>query len=1130
MTTSADVRETMIEALHLDLIGPRLDDDADHAEEILPAPPSQYYLTGFLVPFGADKEQRKDATADDQVDELDRAGGGDDEDSPEQASKREVFFPCSIGLSVLVPETARELRVEVRWGDYEPEEPDPEPDRPPVLRGGTWRRIPREVETYVGIEQIDAPQTFPVRGSGGLELVVNTRAVPERGGVPPGTRAVSVFLKNDRPPLEDAVDKPEKDRAFVFQPELTLHTLQHFVARPDPRGKNSADEDERIADLQYRDAYEYAVGHNVSAVAVLQKETCRQVRSEWMPVARVEKVKPSEIKGVELGMEALADCESADAVRAKIEPMLDQYAAWIEKQKRTRVAAYREPVKQDLCDRAGKVLDRFAAGLAALRDEHALQAFRLANRAIARAIRQRLAAEKEIEPEQLAPPAWYPFQLAFILTNLAGLVEPKHPDRNIVDLLFFPTGGGKTEAYLGLAAFTLVLRRLRHESPASAGVSVLMRYTLRLLTLDQLARAAAMICALELDRETYKLGDRPFEIGLWVGSSATPNRMGSKKESHAYSARARTIAFKNNDKIKPSPIPLENCPWCGARFNRNSFQLEPNPAEPTELVVYCVNRKCEFHGGKRALPLQAVDESIYRRLPCFVIATVDKFAAMPWVGETAGLFGKVDRYDKDGFYISSIEKKKDRRLPEPLPPPDLVIQDELHLISGPLGTMTGLYETVIDALCERDGVRPKIVASTATVRRARKQIRALFGRDEVEIFPPPGPNRRDSFFAITRPVDVAEPRTYVGVAALGRSLKVVLLRTYLSLCAAAQKQWDEAGGAGNKANPADPYMTLLGYFNALRELGGSRRIVEDEIRSRLADYADRRRRIGESESLLANRTRFREPRELTSRVSTNKLSETKQRLSRNFHHEDSVDVALASNMISVGLDITRLGLMVVLGQPKTAAEYIQTTSRVGRDQTRPGLVVTLLNVHRPRDRSHYERFINWHDSFYRAVEATSVTPFSPRAVDRGLAAVTVALARLGHAGLTPPRGAYAITTLYDQVGFVAEAISRRAECHDKDLNDAESEELRRKVQARVIDLLETWKRLADPFAGTQSLQYQDEVSGPPPLLRNPLDPGLARLTRDARKFKAHWSLRDVEPTVNLWIRTPDGYDEMEDPS
>lgn len=169
--------------------------------------------------------------------------------------------------------------------------------------------------------------------------------------------------------------------------------------------------------------------------------------------------------------------------------------------------------------------------------------------------------------------------------NLVGIANPEHSDRELVDLLFFPTGGGKTEAYLGLAAFTLVLRRLRHPGIDSAGLSVLMRYTLRLLTLDQLGRAATMICALELEREqdVEKLGKWPFEIGLWVGQAATPNRMGKKGDNDENSARSRTIAFLNNDR-KPSPIPLENCPWCGTKFSRNSFQLLPNTDQPIDLV------------------------------------------------------------------------------------------------------------------------------------------------------------------------------------------------------------------------------------------------------------------------------------------------------------------------------------------------------------------------------------------------------------------------------------------------------------------------------------------------------------------------------------------------------------------
>ncbi|MDF5724126.1 MAG: helicase-related protein [Rhizonema sp. PD37] len=531
--------------------------------------------------------------------------------------------------------------------------------------------------------------------------------------------------------------------------------------------------------------------------------------------------------------------------------------------------------------------------------------------------------------------------------------------------------------------------------------------------------------------------------------------------------------------------------------------------------------------GDRPLPVVAVDEPIYRRLPCFIIATVDKFASLPWVGETGALFGRVERYDQEGFY-SPTHPGRGKALDGYLPPPDLIIQDELHLISGPLGTMVGLYETAIDALCSFQvndkKIRPKIIASTATVRRATKQIQALFGRNEVDVFPPPGPDRRDSFFALTVPAHKKNARTYVGIAAQGRSPKVVLLRTYLALLGVAQKEWLFSGGNKNLNNPADPYMTLLGYFNSLRELGGSRRIVEDEVKSRLIGYSQRQR-VGESSGLFADRKIDDEPEELTSRVSTSDVSKTKRRLESTFDQKEHVDVVLAINMISVGLDITRLGLMVVLGQPKTAAEYIQATSRVGRDEERPGLVVTLLNVHRPRDRSHYERFNAWHATFYRAVEATSVTPFSPRAIDRGIAAITVALTRLGHSGMTAPPRAIDILQHRQDLEFVVDAIVRRAEMHDKELDAASVEALRQKVKSRVEDLLNVWEHIANQKI---SLQYQREVGEAPPLLFDPLDPELERQPLEARKFKAQRSLRDVELTVNLWVRNPDGLEVEEE--
>ena len=736
------------------------------------------------------------------------------------------------------------------------------------------------------------------------------------------------------------------------------------------------------------------------------------------------------------------------------------------------------------------------------------------------------------KPAASIQPAWRPFQLAFLLMNLKGIAEPTHPDREVVDLLFFPTGGGKTEAYLGLAAFTMVLRRLRNPGISSAGLSVLMRYTLRLLTLDQLGRAATLICALEMERQqdVEKLGEWPFEIGLWVGKAATPNRMGKKGDNDRDSARAKTIAFLNDDR-KPSPIPLEECPWCGMKFKANSFRLLPHPDEPTDLRVTCVNRDCEFSRGN-SLPILAVDEPIYRRLPAFMIATVDKFAAMPWTGEVGSFFGRVQRHDKHGFYGPC-----DPTLGHPLPverllPPDLIIQDELHLISGPLGTMVGLYETALDDLCcrEVDGrrIRPKIVASTATVRRAESQIRALFNHRAVDIFPPPGPDRRNSFFALTETPQESNARLYLGVAAQGRSPKVVMLRVYLVLLAAAQKWYSSLGKKGDPNNPADPYMTLLGYFNSLRELGGARRLIEDEVRNRLGAYATRKR-VGEPASLFENRQIDYEPVELTSRVSTALVSEAKRRLSLDYSEKGHVDVAIATNMISVGLDITRLGMMVVFGQPKTSAEYIQATSRVGRDHERPGLVVTILNIHKPRDRSHYERFAVYHETFYRSVEATSVTPFSPRALDRGLAGTLVSLVRQGDLAMTPPRGAGAILSERTKLEYAIEALANRAFSHST-LPSDEAERLKQRVRERTKDLLDQWSKIAFDLGQTGTpLQYQAEVGGAQRLLYEFLNPEVKNLPpqHPKMKFRANRSMRDVEPSVALWLKTIDGL-EVED--
>ena len=906
-TTALEVREQLVDALRLDLVGPS--GVLGNPQEVLAQAPSRWYLTGFLVPTDADEEQRCDPTSNDELDQAAEPVGLDDDATPEQPAARRSYLPSSMGISVLIPAGTSELEAIVRYGEYLRVEQDEGYNGPQH-----WQRIPREEMVPVKIgSTVPDSGVVPLSNSQGVELVWSVRGVPDagiEGGLPKGTRSLSLFVVNRRKASPDEV----RDEGFIFQAELELNSETSFIARPNLRSLESSDWDERVADLQYQDACEFSVGHSVSTDADVESGQCRTVSTCWLPTAEVERVAPASIPDVELRMEVLALLADGADAREKLGNFVTAYKHWIVEQGKSAPTSppRRKETADELLRRADLAADRIQAGIDLLSDPQCLEAFRLANKTMAAQGRRRLAMILNKAQEEITP-AWRPFQLAFILMNLKGIADPTSNDRELVDLLFFPTGGGKTEAYLGLAAFTLVLRRLQNPGLSSAGLSVLMRYTLRLLTLDQLGRAAALICALELERQKdiEKLGEWPFEIGLWVGRAATPNRMGRKGDTDRESARAKTIAFKNDDR-KPSPIPLEECPWCGEKFKAISFQLLPNTDDPTDLRVMCANRRCDFSRGNH-LPILAVDQPIYRRLPCILVATVDKFAAMPWTGEVGGFFGRVDRVDSEGFY-GPCDPSVGRPLPvDRLPPPDLVIQDELHLISGPLGTMVGLYETALDELStiEVEGrrIRPKIVASTATVRRAESQIRALFNRRQVDVFPPPGPDTRDSFFARTHSTQQSDARQYLGIAAQGRSPKVIMLRVYLALLGAGQKAYYEAGGPKAENNPADPYMTLLGYFNSLRELGGARRLIEDEVRTQLTGRGGRKR-VGEAQGLYKNRTIAYEPVELTSRVSTDKVSEAKRKLEQSFGAKDHVDVAIATNMISVGLDITRLGLMV----------------------------------------------------------------------------------------------------------------------------------------------------------------------------------------------------------------------------
>jgi len=1102
MADTTEPRTDLLAALRADLIGPFAED----TPEILPLPPSRWYLTGFLAPEGA--RETNDPTDDEELD----AGsdeGRDDAGSQEPEPKQRNRFPASFGMSVLLPAAAKKVTATVSWAEYVcdgGDKPEGKKRAPHV-----WRRAPMPpvtVDVPLDAKTLADGVAVPDRPSVRLE---GKLGVAQGQGLPAGTQALSLFLVNRR-----AVGEKGKDNEqYLFQVVMEVAHEGGLVPRPNRRDERSSDWDDRVADLQFRNRCEYAVGHGVSVEVPAQDGAVKRVRTCWVPRAEVARVVTRRSERVTTSMEKLAEVED---VEAALGPLVEEYGAWIAEQRKAEVDSEdRKEARKQLMDEAETAKRRIAEGIARLKsDPTVLEAFRLANRAMAMSARQRSP-----ERYQDAEPEWRLFQLAFVLLNIAGVADEKHDDRDNVELIFFPTGGGKTEAYLGVIAYTLALRRLngRDREDKGLGVAVLLRYTLRLLTLDQLGRAATLICALEKLRQQQpdRLGDVRFAIGLWVGRSATANTMSE--------VRQRIIDYKNaSARNAQSPFPLTSCPWCRSELTSDSLTLEPSPNKPTGVMVGCANFKCDFARAKNreGLPVLFVDEQIYRELPCFIVATVDKFAMMPWRGETGMLFGRAIARDGRVFFgpMDRAPKSLDR-LPEGLRPPELIVQDELHLISGPLGTMVGLYETAIEALSSRtlgDGtvVRPKILASTATVRRARQQIRALFGRQGTALFPPPGVEDNETFFAT---VDRESPgRLYVGVAASGRSMKAILLRTYVALLGAANRLYDRDAPP---EQTADAYMTVAGYFNSLRELGGMRRLVEDEVRARCAQV-EHRRPIGHDgpHPWFRNRDVQPEPVELTSRESTARIAESKARLDKHHAEKDHVDVLLASNMISVGVDIDRLGLMVVAGQPKTTSEYIQASSRVGRQLRWPGLVVTCFNLHKPRDRSHYEHFAAYHDSFYRAVEAQSLTPFSGPALERGLAGTLVAMTRLLHREMTPPAAAMELGKHRARAEEAVQLLAARA-ARQPGLDGGKDEERRGRIVAIGKNLLDAWENLiheaVEGGAPRSYSRFDKDAAAGKALLRTVLDDDKPERGSDEEKFVAPTSMRDVEPSVHLWL-------------
>lgn len=1028
-------RELLRDRMRVDLLGPV------KADEILGARPSDSYLTGILFPPRTPITEEEDEELGGAANDEDDASG---DTQPDGLTLASVQRQASAGLSFAVnwQGDGPVIDLEITCGTYARfwESSTGELTGEDLgRRAERWKRtdhrlVLKGVRLEVGSQEIDLgaiPPAFSHEGGSVSGLHLHLQSADAQGG-----RIVTAVLVNAHP---DQEGRAEAEAASFFQVGLVVHpsASTRLVVRPSRRSG-----EDPSAELVYRNAVEYAVGHTCSARWTDDAHGASSVGTDWLPSQVVPAVSAdgdtifaslrSHATLRPLSASWLAS--AGDELESALGLLPDAYEQWLDHESaripQLPLARMRETASAHL-DECRHVSSRMRQAIDLLGNKQRAKvrkAFQLANRAM---ILQRKWAREEDDL------VWRPFQLGFQLLTLASLADRTHQDRQVMDLLWFPTGGGKTEAYLGLIAFTLFYRRLSASDPDSgAGVAVLMRYTLRLLTVQQFQRAATLISACEYIRRTEKLGlgKTPFSIGLWVGSAATPN---SVQEA------AEKLHPGSGD---PTPRQLVTCPVCRKKTLQwfcihrchacgsegelsgqrcatcNALPDGKKRHTPREIRLRCTGQGCPLvQTGSPEIPVWTVDEDIYREKPSLLLGTIDKFAQL------ARKYEEVRRFFGE-------------KSPDGVSPPDLIIQDELHLISGPLGTVAALYEIAVDELCSREyqgkKSRPKVIGSTATIRAAHDQIRALFDRTTC-LFPPPALDADNSCFACR---DDGKPgRLYVGVTTAGRSPKFSLQAVYSSLLQAASSPH-------LTDVQRDPFWTLIGYFNSLRELGGALVMTQDDVPSAMVEYA---RRHGEQ------RREIRAVDELTSRKRSTEIPEMLDGLEHRCDQQGAFDAVLASNMISVGVDIPRLGLMVVNGQPKQVAEYIQATSRVGREH--PGLVVGVFNNGRARDRSYYETFATWHRSLYRDVEPSSVTPFASRAVDRALHAALVVLARYLVYGLTTaPR--LTAERRADVESLVVELIIARLKRIDPD------EEAQ--VRLHLRHLLDHWEMRMGMWEGT----------------------------------------------------------------
>jgi hypothetical protein len=1008
VTDSFSARKYILACLDRDLVGPSWKPntmEADYHETLSLDPksqPSRFYLTGYLSPHILDDDLDKlpeeeqthiEATKEDEIPGLAIDSNTSEEDNQLENKIRSgdgLLTPRSIGLTVLPHgiNTKWEVDVECNWARYNRIEPYSKDDK-----SHNWKRTPCSFIFKIRSTDFSSENIFehePIEYPGiRLHFRIGSSEHP----------SLTVRLVNDNEHYKSEWE--EITNNTMMQVKINLYSQMGFS---DVRNKHSETKDPSM-DLLYSNSKVLALGHNIG---VNWENDSTNIWTDFLPKHEVPLMRSDDsLNDFIPKLSQLCDPVTLDSALEKALQFVEQYEHWLAEQRllfesQMHLARFVDVFEKHAAQVHGSI-ERIKSGTKfLLADQFAKDSFLLANQSILHS-QTHPSLSKHIRIKDFE---WRPFQFAFQLLNVEGLLKRDHPDREILDLAWFPTGGGKTEAYLGLISMISFHRRLHPDTMIRenehSGIAAIMRYTLRLLTADQAGRLIRLCGAMN---ETWKLQTEraqsfsEFTVGMWIGEKASPNKFYNDPRYPKSNSVGKEFDYAvNGDKAPESTIlQFQLCPWCGddSVGEYGNWSIENRIVEGhmvPKLVGRCTGDECIFN---QSIPFSCVDEDLYLHPPTILLGTVDKMVQL-----AQNKYAKSLRHGPESY--DNVPKLDSRRMlgfnqNGPLPP-DLIIQDELHLLSGPLGTLAGLIETALTVAWKHQGHSPKYVAATATIRGADRDIGLIYGR-KLNVFPPPLLTARDNFFAQEQtPTPETPGRIHVGLLAPPRLSRSATDRPTASILQAVNNMRKSGDGSNKLDKILDPYWTLVMYYNSLRELGGGQSSLRQNIPRWMSQYA-----TGSSQSQrdLAEGGDV----ELTSRKSAKELSVARQRLDIELGVQPQcVDVLSTSNMFQVGVDIPRLGIMSIIGQPRSNSEYIQSSGRVGRKSSKPGLVLSILRGTFPRDQSHYEHFRSFHQEFYRHVDFTSVTPFTHRALDRGFATALMLLLRMGCKDLSVQHG------------------------------------------------------------------------------------------------------------------------------